>query len=409
MPTFHYRARDKDGVLITGDIEAVSAEELKEGLFHEGMVPISVLEVRSGSISLNTFTDYFSRVKPDELMMFTRQFYTLFKAGVSMDTILDTMIRQLKGRSLKNALIRIRADVASGSTLAQAFGRHPKIFNELYISMLAAGEEAGILEETMKQLSALLVKDFEIQKNVKGATLYPKIVITVLVLAVIFLMTFVVPKFVGFYGRYGAELPLPTRILIGTSGFFRNYWFVVIGIVIVVIILYRRFYSTNVGRLKIDRARLRFPVFGPLNLKVAISRFGHILSALYRSGLAMPKSLEVVANVIGNSAFATEIQKVRDEIQKGATLSEGLARQTYFPPVVIETAAVGERAGALDEMLSTVAEHFDTEVNHTIKNLTTLLEPLLLVGIFGFVALLALAIFLPIWNMSAVISGGGGG
>lgn len=407
MPTFKYRARDKEGVLITGEIEAVSAEELKEGLFHEGMIPLSVKEVRSGGLSLQIFADFFTRVKPEEIMIFTRQFFTLFKAGVSMDTILDTMIKQIRGKSLQNALIRIRADIASGSTLAQAFGRHPKIFSELYVSMLAAGEEAGILEETLKRLSELLVKDYDIQKNVKGATLYPKIVITVLVGAILFLMTFVVPRFVDFYSRYGAELPLPTRILIGMSSFFRNYWFIAIGIFIILVVLYRRFYNTNVGRLKVDRLRLKIPVFGALNLKVANARFGHILAALYHSGLAMPRSLEVVADVIGNSAFATEVYKLKDDIQRGSTLSEALSRQTYFPPVMVETAAVGERAGALDEMLSTVAEHFDTEVNHTIKNLTTLLEPVLLVGIFGFVALLALAIYLPIWSLSSVISGGG--
>lgn len=405
MPTFQYRARDSNGVLVSGEVEAVSAEELKESLFREGMIPIAVHEGHQTITSMRWFADYFSRVKPDELMIFTRQFHTLFKAGVSMETILDTMIKQTRCDSLKNALTRVKADIASGATLAQAFGRHPKIFNELYVSMLAAGEEAGILEEVLKQLSELLVRDYEIQKSVKGATLYPKIIVTVLVLAIVFLMTFVIPKFTDFYSRYGAELPLPTRIMIGISGFFRDYWFVVLGVAIVLIYLYRRLYATNVGRLRIDKYRLRMPVFGQLNLKVANARFGHILAALYHSGLSLPRSLEVVANVIGNEAFTMEILKVKDEIQKGSTLADALSHQTYFPPVVVETAAVGERAGALDEMLSTVAEHFDTEVSHTIKNLTTLLEPILLIGIFGFVALLALSIFLPIWSLSEVVSG----
>ncbi|HPQ80599.1 MAG TPA: type II secretion system F family protein [bacterium] len=405
MPTFHYRARDRDGVLITGEIEAVSADELKEGLFREGMVPLEVGEVGKGSFSLKSLEGLFGRVKPEDLMIFTRQFYTLFKAGVSMDTIFSTMAKQSTSSMMCNALVRIRADIAAGAMLSQAFARHPKIFNELYVSMLAAGEEAGILETVLKNLSELLQRDFEIQKNIKGATLYPKIVLTVLILAVMFLMTFVVPKFTAFYSRYGAELPLPTKILIGVSSFFRYYWFVAIGIFAAMVIAYRRFYRTHVGRLKVDRFKFRMPVFGPLNLKVANARFGHILSALYRSGLAMPRSLEVVANVIGNLAFALEIQKVRDEIQRGATLSESLSHQQFFPPVIIETTAVGERAGALGDMLSTVAEHYELEVSHTVKNLTTLLEPLLLVGIFAAVTLLALAIFLPIWNLSSVIGG----
>lgn len=405
MPTFSYRARDKDGVLVRGEIEAVSSDELKEALFREGMIPLDVREVRSGSISLRQIANYFTRVKQEDLMIFTRQFYTLFKAGVSMDTILDTMIKQVTSRSLSNALIRVRADVGSGSTLAQSFGRHPRIFSELYISMLAAGEEAGILEEVLKNLSDLLQREYEIQKNIKGATLYPKIVVTVLILAITFLMTYVVPKFVDFYARYGAELPLPTRIMIGLSGFVRGYWYIALGMVFFAGFFYRRFYHTRVGRHRIDRLRFRLPVFGPLNLKVANARFGHILSALYKSGLGMPKCLEVVSNTIGNAAFGLEVQKVKDEIQRGTTLSDALGQQSYFPPVIIETAAVGERAGALGEMLSAVAEHYDLEVSHTVKNLTTLLEPLMLVGIFGMVALLALAIFLPVWNMSAVISG----
>ncbi|MFH1830851.1 MAG: type II secretion system F family protein [Pseudomonadota bacterium] len=407
MPTFYYKARDKNGVLMTGEIEAVSAQELKENLFSEGMVPLDVREVSKGEFSLESATFFFCRVKAEDVMMFTRQFYTLFKAGVSMDAILGAMAKQMQSNSLRNALIRIRADVSSGSTLARAFGRHPKIFNELYVSMLAAGEEAGILEEVLKQLSELLAKEFEIKKNVKGATLYPKIVLTVLVGAVTFLMMYVVPKFVSFYGRYGAELPLPTRIMIAISTIFHDYWFILLAGLVVIIILYRRFYKSQVGRMKVDIFRFKVPVFGPLNLKVANARFGHIMAALYRSGLAMPRSLEVVADVIGNSAYALEVRKIREEIQRGATLSEAISHQNYFPPVIVESTAVGERAGALGDMLSTVADHFDTEVNHTIKNLTTLLEPFLLVAIFGMVALLALSIFLPIWNMSTVISGRG--
>ena len=405
MSTFSYRARDREGVLITGEIEAVSAQELKEALFQEGMIPLDVREMKAGSISLKSIENIFNRVSPAELMLFSRQFYTLFKAGVSMDTIFGTMARQSGSRAMQNALVRIRADLAGGATLAQSFGRHPRIFNELYVSMLSAGEEAGILEEVLKNISSLLEKDFNIQKNIKGATLYPKIVITVLILALIFLMTFVIPKFVDFYGHYSAELPIPTKILIGMSSFCRNYWYIGLSVVGGGIFAFRRFYHTKVGRLKWDKVRFELPVFGALNLKVANARFGHILSALYRSGLTMPRSLEVVSSVIGNVAFALEVQRVKVDIQRGASLSEALSRQSYFPPVIIETTAVGERSGALGEMLSTVAEHYDLEVGHSIKNLTTLLEPLLLVGIYGMVALMALAIFLPIWNMSSVVSG----
>lgn len=405
MPTFTYRARDKEGQLITGEIESVSADELKDALFHEGMVPLEVRELRAGSLSASSINSFLNRVKPEELMIFTRQFYTLFKAGVSMDTILSTMVKQVKSRSLQNALIRIKADLSSGASLSQAFGRHPKIFNTLYTSMLMAGEEAGILDEVLAQLSDLLEKDTAIQKNIKGATLYPKIVVFVLVSAIVMLMVVVVPKFKDLYSRFGAELPLPTQILIGTSNFFTNYWYIAIILVGTLFFFWHRFSNTKTGRLKIDRIRFNLPIFGDLNIKVANARFGHILAALYRSGMAMPRSLEVVANVIGNAYFALEVQRVRDDIQRGSSLSEALSRQEHFPPVVVETTAVGEQTGSLGEMLSTVAQHYDMEVTHTIKNLTTLLEPIMMIGIFAVVLLLALAIFLPIWGMSTLMSG----
>lgn len=405
MPNFYYRARDKTGKLVTGEIESVSANELKEALSSEEMIPLMVREVKPMAFSLTKLTDFFVRVRYEELMIFTRQFYTLFKAGVSMDTILASMSRQVSSKKLQNTLTRIRTDVASGATLSQAFARHPKVFDELYVSMLAAGEEAGILEDVLRQLSVLLAKDYEIRKGLKNAMLYPKIVVTVLVLAISFLMAYVVPQFASFYKHYDAELPLPTLILIGMSNFVRNYWFLALGVILLAGYFFGRFYRTKTGRFKIDQIRLSIPVFGELNLKVANARFSRILAALYRSGLRMPRCLEVVANVIGNEAFAKEVRQLRDDIQKGATLSESMAKRRYFPGIMVETTTVGEKAGALDELLNTIADHFDLEVSYNIKNLTALLEPLLLIGIFGMVLLLALAIFLPIWNLSTVVIG----
>ncbi len=271
--------------------------------------------------------------------------------------------------------------------------------------MLAAGEEGGILEQVLSELVKLIEKEDEIRRSVKSAVLYPKIVIFVLVMAVVTLMTVVVPKFSVFYARYGADLPLPTQILIGTSNFIRNFWYIALLAVGGLVYMYHRYYNTRTGKFAIDQLRFKLPVFGDLTLKVANARFGHILSSLYRSGLPMPRALEVVANVVGNEAFALEVRKVRDGIQKGSTLSEAMSKQKLFPAVIIETTAVGERTGALDDMLSAVAEHYDLEVGHTIKNLTTLLEPILLVCIFGMVAGLALSIFLPIWNMSRIVGG----
>lgn len=403
---FAYRARDMQGALITGEVEAPDLRAMQSQLTERGLIPIAIRELKPGAVTMAAIERWFNKVKAEELMVFTRQFYTLFKAGVSIDTILATLARQAMGKTLRTAIEKIRADIGKGASLSQAFRGHPHVFDELYISMMQAGEEAGILEQTLFELVKLIEKDHAIKRAIKSAMFYPKIVIFVLVGSISVLMTMVVPKFKEFFGHYKAELPMPTKILIQVSDFFVNFWFLIPVILGVCIFLFHRYASTKSGRYNLDRIRFQLPIFGPLTMKVANARFGHILSALYKSGLAMSRSLDVVANVIGNEAFALEVRLMRDDIQRGMGMADAMQQRLYFPPVVIETTAVGERTGSLDEMLLAVSEHFELEVTHTIKNLTTLLEPILLVVIFGMVTLVALAIFLPIWGMSAAVKGG---
>ncbi len=406
MPKFSYKARDSKGLLVTGEVDAETGEALQESLSQRGFIPLGVHEVKAGGFSLDAIENWWNGVKQEEIMVFTRQFYTLFRAGVSIDTILATLAKQGMGKLMRQAIDGIRSEVSSGSSLSQSFRKYPLVFNELYCSMMAAGEEAGILEQSLAELVKLIEKEESIKRNIKSATLYPKIVVGVMILSVGVLMTFVVPKFEVFFAHYKAELPLPTRLLMGISHFVRDYWWLTGLMIGTAIFLFHRYASTRSGKFQIDQLRYSVPVFGDLNLKVANARFGHILSALYKSGLPMARSLEVVANVIDNEAFAMEVRQICVDIRRGSGLANSMQQRRYFPVVVIETTAVGERAGSLDEMLSAVAEHFDLEVAHTIKNLTTLLEPLMLVGIFGMVTLMALAIFLPIWSMSSVVNGG---
>lgn len=402
MALFFYKARDGKGELVSGEMEATSSDELKENISSEGLIPILVKEIKPGGVS-KSMLNWIGKVKTEEMMVSTRQFYTLFKAGISMDTILGTLSKQAGSKTMRTVISKVRTDVAAGATLGQAFSRHPKVFNELYVSMLMAGEQAGILERVLQELIKLIEKEEEIKRSIKSATLYPKIVIFVLVLAVTVLMTFVVPKFTSFYAHYDAELPIATQIMIATSNFMRGYWYILLLIVAGVFFVYHRYYNTRSGRLTVDALKFRLPIFGQLGVKIAASRFGHILSALYKSGLPMPRCLEIVSNVIGNEAYSIEIKKLREGIQKGATMADTMSQLSYFPPVIIETTAVGEKTGALDEMLNAIADHYELEVTHNIKNLTTLLEPILLGLIFGMVAILALAIFLPIWNMSSIV------
>ena len=254
-------------------------------------------------------------------------------------------------------------------------------------------------------MAILLEKERVLKAGVRSAILYPKIVVGVMAIAVYVLMTVVVPKFSRFYGHYGADLPVPTVILMNVSYFVSHYWYIVFLTFITLFIIYKRFAMTSKGKLKLGQLRFMIPVFGGLEMKVVNARFCHLLAALYRSGLSLPKSLDVVAATIDNGAFVQEVRLVASDIGRGRSLSESMSECRYFSPILVEAVAIGEKSGALDDMLSGIADHYDLEVEHTLKNLTTLLEPILLVGIFGMITLMALAIFLPIWRMSTAVGG----
>lgn len=403
MTTYSYRARDLNGLLITGKYEGETPETVKTWLGEQGLIPIMVKK-GSSLVSKNLFADLFNRVKDEEVMLFTRQFHTLFKAGMDMQTILTTLANQSRNKSFSEALLRIKTDISAGSNLARAFGRHPKIFPELYTNMLATGEEAGILEEVLSRLFTLMEKDITLKASVKSATLYPKIVIFVLVMAVFVMMTYVIPKFAGFYAHYKSDLPLPTKILMGVSYFFRDYTHVAVGLIAGIVFAFKKWASTARGRLIVDRLKWRLPVFGPLGQLVANARFANILGALYRAGINVTRALTITSRTIGNEAFAREIEGVRGEVEKGKGIAEAMRQTKYLSPLLVETTAIGERSGSLDEMYFSIGSHFDMEVSHTLKNLTTLLEPILLVLIFGMVTVFTLAIFLPIWNMARVVT-----
>lgn len=403
MTTFSYKARDINGLLIIGQMEGEALEPVREAISEQGLIPISV-HAGQTRFSKEMTLSLFSHVKGEELMLFTRQFNTLFKAGMDMQALLTTLANQTKNKFFSNAIHRIKTDVAAGSSLSRAFAQHPKVFSELYTNMISAGEEAGILDQVLGQLGTLLEKEITLKASVKSATLYPKIVLFVLVAATFVLMTYVVPKFASFYGHYDAELPLPTRIMMGSSDFMRNYWYVIFGGAIAGLFAFKKWYGTFHGRYIVDRIKWKLPVFGALGQKVANARFANILGSLYKAGINISDGLEITSKTIGHEAFTRDILMVNTEVKKGKGISEAMRlSSTYFSPLLIEATGIGEKSGALDEMYFSIGAHFDTEVSHTLKNLTTLLEPILLFAVFGMVSLFALAIFLPMWNLSRVV------
>lgn len=343
------------------------------------------------------------KVKTEELIVFTRQFYTLFKAGLSMDVILFTLRKQTPNQDLRQTLQGIQTDVENGESIANAFSKYPKIFNKLYTSMLLAGEEAGVLEGVLLELTKVLEKQAEMRREISSATLYPKIVCLAMAISLYIMLTVVIPKFATLYGKYNASLPLPTRILLGASNFATQYWYLFLGVVIGGFLLLRRYLQTPQGRLKWDQWKLKIPIFGTLFQKIEMARFGHIFSALYRSGFPILRTLEVLSGIMGNQVYVLEMRRIRSGIIKGKSLADMMRSSNKFSPMTIETTAVGEKVGNLDEMLTATASHYDLEIKHTNKNLTTMLEPILLAFIFGLVTLMLLAIFLPMWNLSSVV------
>lgn len=407
MALYSYKARDMNGLLIMGQMDADTPDPVRERLAEQGLIPLSVVK-GSAALSQNLSLDIFKKVDGEELMLFTRQLHTLFKAGMDIATILSTLGAQTKNKYFADVIQRVKGDVSAGSTLARACSQHPKVFSELYTNMLEAGEEAGILDEVLGHLSNLIEKEITMKNSVSSALLYPKIVMFVLLIAGIVILTFVVPKFTSFYGSFKAELPLPTRIMIASSAFIRGYWYIALAGFGGIVFAYKKFVSTNRGRGIVDRLKWKIPVFGALGEKVANARYSHIVGSLYRAGLPITRALEITAKTIDNVAFAYEVQLVKSDVEKGRGIAESMRHRLYFSPLVIEATAIGEKSGAIDELYHSIGNHFDVEVARTLKNLATLLEPFLLFIVFGMVTLFVLSIFLPMMNIGTAVLGNHG-
>lgn len=401
MTVFVYKARDRTGVQVSGTLEGPSVTVVKEALASQGLFPVSVVP-RGFDVSLQTL--FQRKVKTRDLVNLTRQFEVMFSAGTPMDRILATLERQTKHEGLKDALGKIHKDVTAGMRLSDAFAKHPRYFDHLYTSMLSVGEIGGVLERTLKGMTGILGKEDRIKSKIKSATLYPKIVIFALLVVAVLMLIFVIPVFGNFYASYGAKLPLPTLILLGASNVVVGYWWLGSIVIGVGVWGWKKFKKSQRGKEFTSYMQFHAPVFGKLQLLAANARFGHLLGALYKSGLPLTRSLEVVADTIDNIRYARDVTHLKQELDKGRSLSMAMEESKYFTPLMKEVTSVGEQTGKLDEMLETTATFYDEEVDDMLKNLTTLLEPLLLFGIFAMVGLLALAVYMPVWKLSSVVN-----
>lgn len=403
MPTYSYKVRNQTGDIVNGVIDAPNTDSVAEQLFSKGYTPIRIEAEEEIKSPIEKGWQIFDRVKDEDLIVFSRQLATLVTSGISFIRSLDTLSEQTRSRKLRKIIEEIRREVERGSSFSDALAKFPKVFSTLYISMVKVGEEAGVLDDILNRLASLLEHDATTRARVKAATRYPVIVVISMIIAFLVLTTFVVPKFASLYQSSKVELPLPTQVLIFLNKAIRTYWPLILAAVAGVIFTFRGYVKTPSGRWNLDKFKLRVPIIGSVVEKTVMSRFARIFSTLYRSGIPMLHALDIVAGTLGNIIIARAVGVIKESVREGKGLAVPMASTMVFPPMVTQMVAVGEETGALDDMLTKVSDYYDLEVEYAIKNLSTTLEPVLLVFLAGGILFLALGIFLPIWDMMKVM------
>lgn len=404
MINFDYKARDRTGTLASGRLEAESSKEAALQLEKSGLTPISIEDADASNVMLQIGKIFsgFQKIKSDDLVVFTRQLASALEAGVPLINSLDAVAEQIRNGRFRAAVLSVKKDIEGGSTFSDAMEKHRGIFSALVINMVRAGEKAGILPRVLDRVSNLIEKDMETSDRVKTASRYPLIVLVALAIAFIVMSVYIVPKFFTFFSAFKAELPLPTRILMGINYAIVHYWYWVLGLLVVLVFAFRRMLATEKGRYGFDRFILSLPVFGALYLRIYLSRFGRMLSAMLASGIPILEALTITSATVENKMIARVILDIRDEVSKGKTLTEPMKQAKVFPPISISMVAIGEKAGTLENMLNKMSDYFDREVDYTIKNLTPMIEPLLILGLGILMLIFALGVFLPMWDMIKV-------
>ena len=392
MATFTYTARAFNGDLRTATIDASSRDDVIAQLRKQRLSVVKIDQDASKKIGKGS-------IKTRDVVIFTRQFSTMINSGLPLVQALTILAEQTDNKALAEVTKKVVFDVESGNTVADALSKHPRAFTNLYVNMVAAGEAGGILDTILMRLATFLEKNDALVRKVKGAMIYPTVIMSVAGIAVVVLLIFVIPVFAGMFASGGMALPLPTRIVIGASGFLKAYWWVIGAVGIVGGYTGKKYYATNNGKLVIDRFMLRVPVLGDVLRKSAVSRFTRTLGTLISSGVSILEGLEITAKTAGNRVIQDAIMQSRSSIAGGDTIAQPLQKSKVFPPMVISMIAVGEQTGGLDEMLSKIADFYDEEVDAAVSNLLSLLEPIMIVFLGVVVGGMVVAMYLPIFDM----------
>ncbi|EGR1893619.1 type II secretion system F family protein [Vibrio vulnificus] len=406
MATFHYQGRTLDGNKANGQIDAVTSEAAAEQLMNRGIIPVSITQGKTGSGLDFDLNALFAPAVPLEiLVLFCRQLYSLTKAGVPLLRSMRGLVQNCENKQLKAALEEVVAELTNGRSLSASMQLHSKVFSPLFVSMIHVGENTGRLDQALLQLANYYEQELETRKRIKTAMRYPTFVISFIVVAMFILNVKVIPQFASMFSRFGVDLPLPTRILIGMSEFFVNYWMLLAGFIVGLIFGFKAWIATADGRERWDKWRLKFPVVGGVVNRAQLSRFSRTFALMLKAGVPLNQSLALSAEAMGNRYLELKILKMKADIEAGSQVSVTAINSGIFTPLVIQMISVGEETGRIDELLMEVADFYDREVDYDLKTLTARIEPILLVIVAGMVLVLALGIFLPMWGMLDVIKG----
>ena len=408
MPIFQYRGRNQRGEVVTGRVDAASADAVASQLFNSGVVPIDIAAAGAAAADIGKiFRGWFRSDKIDlvDLILFSRQFYTLAKAGVPIMQAL----RGLRDSTHNQAFSRVINDLVdtldSGLELSAALKRHPKVFPTIYVSMVQIGEATGTMQEVFLQLAKYMELEKDTRDRIKAAMRYPMFVVIAITLAMFVINLFVIPAFAKVFTSMRAELPWATKILIATSQFTVAYWPILLAALIVAIFSIRFYVRTPEGRYRWDRMKLRIPVIGGIFYRATLGRFARATAVTMRAGVQLVQGMTVVSRAVDNEYIGERILQMRDGVERGETIARTAAATGMFPPLVLQMITVGEESGAVDELMAEVADYYEREVEYDLENLSTAIQPILIIGIGVLIFILALGVFLPLWELPRAMMG----
>jgi MSHA biogenesis protein MshG len=405
MPTFSYSARNKEGLLVRGKVTASDIKESKKEIFKMGFIPVDVYPGEKKPLTgvRQTIKNYFDGVTLEEMLMFNQQFHTIYLVGVPLLRGLQMIESQTENEYFRGIIQRITADVSDGQALDQAFAKHPKVFDTTYVNLVRSGMASGKLDTVLENISKLTEQQVENRARIKSALFYPKIVVFFMAVVFFVVVYLIIPKIKVFFDKFGAELPAITRFTVGVSDLMVSYWYLVATVGAGGYFLLKRYLATEKGREKWDSIQLKLPIFGSLIQQIECANFASILELLNEGGVPVIEGLRLTRDSLSNTIFKKEIDRVIAAVERGEGMSKTMVESPVFPAMVGGLMSVGEEAGAITKVLNRISTFYRMQINYRLANLSKVIEPILLVIIFGVVLVLALSIFLPLWKMNSLI------